>query len=174
MWYVVQVTSGQEAKVCAQVRRANEINAELTGRTVMKECFVPVYQVEQKFHGEYKLMERNLFPGYVIAITNSVGELNALLRRISLYAKILGNDKCFIPLDRSEMAFINSFTSEKHRVIRTSKAVSEGDEIRVMEGPMVGHEGWIKQINRRKGTARIETTMFGRTINVEIGLAVVG
>ena len=32
----------------------------------------------------------------------------------------------------------------------------------------------IEMVNRRKGTARIEVDMFGRTINVEIGLAIVG
>ena len=160
--------------MCAHVKRGAEQFAKAEGRVLLKECFVPLYQVEQKFHGEYRLVERNLFPGYVIVITNSVDELNEKLRRIRFFTKILGNGQKFIPLDRSEMAFINSFTSEKHRVIRTSKAVSEGDTITVMEGPLVGHEGWIKQINRRKGTARIEVTMFGRTINVEIGLSVVG
>ena len=50
----------------------------------------------------------------------------------------------------------------------------EGDKVVVTEGPMINREGWITEVNRRKGTARIEVNMFGRTINVEIGLAVVG
>ena len=39
---------------------------------------------------------------------------------------------------------------------------------------MYKRQGWITEVNRRKGTARIEVDMFGRTINVEIGLAIVG
>lgn len=172
MWYVVHVKSGSEAKACRYINRAAELHVKSGGEPVLKECFVPMYQCERKFHGEFRLVDRNLFPGYVIAVTNSVNELNIVLRRVPEFTKILGNDQEFIPLDRSEMAFINSFTSEKHRVIRTSRAVVEGDQVRVVEGPMVGREGWIKKINRRKGTALVETVMFGREIQAEIGLAV--
>ena len=172
MWYVVQVSGGNEAKACKLISQAAERHVQAGGSKVLEECFVPTYQCEQKFKGEYRLLDRNLFPGYVIAITRDVNGLNLLLRGISAFTKILGSSEGFVPLDRGESAFINSFTTAKHRVIRTSRAVVEGDHVKVMEGPMVGHEGWIKEINRRKGTARIEAVMFGRTINVEVGLAV--
>ena len=173
MWYVVQVLSGQEDKAVGLITRTVADAVDADGRLVLKECFAPRYQVERKFHGEYKLLERNLFPGYVIAITSNASELNRLLSGVSAFTRILGNEKSFIPLDRAEMSFINSFTVEKHRVIRLSKAVAEGDSVTVMEGPMVGHEAAIRKINRRKGTALVEMTMFGRTVSVEIGLAVV-
>lgn len=173
VWYVVHVQSGGEGKACRYIKRAAELHLKAGGGSVLKECFVPMFQCEQKFHGSYQLIQRNLFPGYVIAVTNNVNELNIVMRRIPTLTKILGNDQKFIPLDRTEMAFINSFTSEKHRVIRVSRAVAEGDQISVVEGPMVGREGWIKKINRRKGTALVETVMFGRLIQAEIGLAVV-
>lgn len=128
----------------------------------------------RKFHGQYRTLTRNLFPGYVIAVTNRVDELNDRLVRIPTFTRMLGSEKSFIPLDRSEKAFINAFTTEKHRTISLSKAVYEGDKVVVTEGPMINREGWITEVNRRKGTARIEVNMFGRTINVEIGLAIVG
>ena len=76
-------------------------------------------------------------------------------------------------LDRAEMAFIDSFTSQRHRVIRMSRAVKEGDTVHVTDGPLVGQEASIRKVNRRKGTAIVEMAMFGRTLQVEIGLAVV-
>ena len=173
MWYVVQVLSGQEEKACELIKRHVAQAETASGRKVLKECFVPRYQVERKFHGEYKLLERTLFPGYVIAVTTQVAELNRILGGVSAFTRILGDEKSFIPLDRTEMTFINSFTTEKHRVIQLSKAVAEGDSARVIEGPLMGCEAWIRKVNRRKGTARVEMTMFGRTITVEIGLAMV-
>ena len=177
MWYVIQVLSGQEQKAADLITRTvAEAQAQAgDGRPtqVLRECFVPKYQVERKFHGEYRVLERNLFPGYVIAVSTNVGELNQLLRGVHAFTRILGNEKSFVPLDRAEMQFVDSFTSEKQRVIRLSKAVAEGDAVTVVEGPMKGHEAWIKKINRRKGTAHVEMSMFGRTVSVEIGLAVV-
>lgn len=173
MWYVIQVFSGKENEVCELIKHhAGDVVTD-EGKRILKECFVPRYQVERKFHGRYKTLTRNLFPGYVIAVTSYIEKLNQILYKVPLFTKVLGSDQVFIPLERTEMAFINSFTTEKHRVIRMSKAVKEGDRIRVVEGPMVGCEGWITEINRRKGTARIETNAFGRTLNITIGLSVV-
>ncbi len=174
MWYVIQVLSGQEDKACELINLHAAGRRSKDGRLVLKECFVPRYQVERKFHGQYRTLTRNLFPGYVIAVTNRVDELNDRLVRIPTFTRMLGSEKSFIPLDRSEKAFINAFTTEKHRTISLSKAVYEGDKVVVTEGPMINREGWITEVNRRKGTARIEVSMFGRTINVEIGLAIVG
>lgn len=173
MWYVVQVRGGREGKACELINRAASGRRDDAGKLVMKECFVPRYQVERKFHGQYRLLERVLFPGYVIAISSNVAKLNKALSEIPEFARLLGNHEAFVPLERSEAAFINSFTTESHRVIRVSRAVSEGDAVCVMEGPMVGREGWITEIDRRKGTCRVETQAFGRTLCVEIGLAVV-
>ena len=172
MWYVVQVAVGSENKVRDMITRAAEVHEAATSTKVLDECFVPKYQAQQKFRGEYRFVERNLLPGYVIVVTNNVHELNEVLYRIIPFTKILGNHAGFAPLSRAEMAFLNSMTTEQHRLVDMSHAVKEGDSITVIDGPLVGREGWIKSINRRKGTCRIETTLFGRTINVEIGLAV--
>ena len=42
-----------------------------------------------------------------------------------------------------------------------------------LKGPLVGREGWIRKINRRKRTAYLEIDMFGRTIQTKIGLGIV-
>lgn len=173
-WYVVQVSAGQEDKTCALVELATQ-GCTCDGRPVLEECFTPRYQVERKFHGVWKTLQLSLFPGYVIAVTRNVGALNERLRAVPSFTRILGSETSFVPLDSTETAFINAFTTEKHRVIQLSRAVtvSEGDRVVVTEGPLVGREGWITKINRRKSTARIETNMFGRTLSVEVGLAVV-
>lgn len=173
MWYVIQVLSGREGKACGLIRLCAEgVRAE-DGKPVLKECFVPRYQVERKFHGRYETLTRTLFPGYVIAATNRVGALNERLREAPTLTRMLGSEKSFTPLDQAEMRLINAFTSEKRRVVGVSRAVAEGDEVKVTEGPLFGLEGLIARIDRRKGTAHLITTMFGRPMNVEMGLVVV-
>ena len=143
------------------------------GKPLLQECFVPTYETERKYGGEWQSRRYKLFPGYVIAVTNNVDQLNRQLRNVRAYTKILGNEDAFIPLDRAEMTFIDWFTSRRHRVVRMSRAVQEGETVHVTDGPLVGHEAWIRKVNKRKGTAIVEMSMFGRTLQVEIGLAVV-
>ena len=39
-------------------------------------------------------------------------------------------------------------------------------------GPLLGHEGLIKTINRRKSTAYLELDLCGRRVATRVGLAV--
>ena len=173
MWYVIQVKSGQERKVRDLIETAAGKMRDGSGRPVLKECFIPRYQVEQKFKGEYRTVERTLFPGYVIAVTGNVGALNGELKKVPASTRLLGGGEAFVPLDRAEMALIDRLSSEGSRIVAVSRAVVEGDSVRVVKGPLVGCEGWIREVNRRKGTCFVETEMFGRRMRVEIGLAVV-
>mgnify|MGYP004487666843 CR=1 FL=1 len=166
MWYVVQTLTGQEEHACDLIKQ--KVNED-----ILEECFVPRYEVERKYHGEWKTLTRNLFPGYVIVVTNRVEELDSKLRHVQTFMKLLGSEESFVPLDRAEIAWINAFTKERHRVIGMSKGVMEGDKVIVHEGPLVGREGWIKKISRSRGIAYLEISMFGRTIEAKIGLAIV-
>ena len=173
MWYVIQVVSGQERKARDLIESTAGGVRDEAGKPVLKECFVPYYQVEQKFQGEYRTVERTLFPGYVIAVTGNVSALNGELAKVPAFTRLLGGGDAFVPLDRAEMALIDKLLSEGNRIVAVSRAVAEGDSIRVIKGPLVDREGWIREIDRRKGTCFVETEMFGRTLKIEIGLAVV-
>ena len=81
MWYVVQVTTGQEQRVCDLVTRiASKASDQQPGQPgepdapadLLKECFVPTYETERKYHGEWQTRRYKLFPGYVIAVTDHV------------------------------------------------------------------------------------------------------
>lgn len=50
----------------------------------------------------------------------------------------------------------------------------EGDEVVILNGPLMGHVGLIKKIDRHKRLAYLEIEMLGRKKNVKIGLEIVG
>lgn len=106
-------------------------------------------------------------------VTDRVDELESQLRRVPAFAWVLSNDGGFVPLERDEVAWIDALTEKGHRTVGVSEGVIEGDRIIVLKGPLVGREGWIRKINRRKRTAYLEIDMFGRTIQTKIGLGIV-
>ena len=53
-----------------------------------------------------------------------------------------------------------------------SEALKDGDQVVVTAGPLLGHEGLIKTINRRKSTAYLELDLCGRRVTTRVGLAV--
>ena len=122
---------------------------------------------------QWRTCTATLFPGYLIVVTDRVDELESQLRRVPAFAWVLSNDGGFVPLERDEVAWIDAFTEKGHRTVGVSEGVIEGDRIIVLKGPLVGREGWIRKINRRKRTAYLEIDMFGRTIQTKIGLGIV-
>ena len=166
MWYVVQTMAGREFAVQRQIE-------QFASDDVLDECFVPQYEVQKHLRGEWRTCTAVLFPGYLIVVTDRVDELEAQLRRVPAFARVLSNDGGFVPLERDEVAWIDAFTEKGHRTVGVSEGVIEGDRIIVLKGPLVGREGWIRKINRRKRTAYLEIEMFGRTIQTKIGLGIV-
>ena len=166
MWYVIQVLKGRE-----------DAMAELIGRIapadVLKECFSPKYATEMKIRGRWVPCERDLFPGYLVAVTDAPRELEAALMQMPEFARVLSQGGEFIPLEREEVELIGTFTDRGKRVVPMSRAVKEGERVVIVEGPLLGHEGLIREVDRRKSVAVVELDVCGRKLSTRMGLAVV-
>ena len=88
------------------------------------------------------------------------------------FARVLSQDGQFVPLAKEETQLIGSFTNRGDRVVPMSEALKDGDQVVVTAGPLLGHEGLIKTINRRKSTAYLELDLCGRRVTTRVGLAV--
>lgn len=165
MWYVIQVTRGRE-----------EAMAELIGRVVprdvLSECFYPQYETELKVRGSWVPCVKPLFPGYLIAVTDDAVELESQLVKLPEFARVLSMGEKPVPLAPEEVELIGGFTRPGERVIPMSRAVKDGEKVVVVGGPLLGHEGLIRDINRRKSTAYLEIDLCGRKVSTRVGLAV--
>lgn len=142
-------------------------------KALLEECFVPTCEFERKRRGEWHKVQLPLFPGYVVAVTDDVAQLEVLLRRVPEFTRVLRMGESFTPLDDAERTWITTYAGNKERSVPMSYAVAEGDAVRIVSGPLVGCEGQIAEIKRRQGVAILEVHMFGRTMRTRVGLAIV-
>ena len=101
-----------------------------------------------------------LLPGYIFVITDQPGKLREALRSVPKFTRLLGNNDVFTPLDDQEVAFINAFTKPDHRVVEFSSGVMEGDEIVILNGPLMNQTGLIKKLDRHKRLAYLELSLI--------------
>ncbi|WP_455137472.1 antiterminator LoaP [Thermophilibacter sp.] len=165
-WYVVQVATGKEATMCELIQR-------VAPEGVLEECFTPRYQTQKKVRGEWVYVQKVLFPGYLIAVTDRVDELWAALRGVSEFTRLLSVGEAFAPLSDEDRAWISVFTEKGARVVPMSMGVIEGDRVIVTQGPLVGQEALIRRVDRKRSTAYLELKMFGRTLTTKVGLGIV-
>ena len=166
MWYVVQVQTGKEDQLIADLSRHCDPG-------LLKEVFSPTYEVQKHLAGEWRTTQQRMFPGYVIVDTKKPESLARVLRRMSQFARLLGTDEGFVPLAQQEQRWIAEFSGAGRRVIQESSGIIVGDEVRVLTGPLVGQEARIKKVNRRKRLAFLEMDICGRQVNVKVGLSIV-
>ena len=165
MWYVIQVLKGRE-----------DAMAELIGRVVpvdeMSECFSPKYATETKVRGRWTPIVRNLFPGYLIAVTDDPLAVEQRLLKLEEFARVLRQGDKFVPLEREEVELIGGFTERGDRAVPMSRALKMGERVVVTEGPLVGREALIKSVNRHKNCAVLEVDFCGRKMTTRVGLAI--
>ena len=166
MWYVVQTVGGQEKHVLDLINK-------LVDEELIQESFIPQYEVKKRIQGVWEKLSEVLLPCYIFVITDQPGKLREALRSVPKFTRLLGNNDVFTPLDDQEVAFINAFTKPDHRVVEFSSGVMEGDEIVILNGPLMNQTGLIQKLDRHKRLAYLEIEILGRVKTVKVGLEIV-
>lgn len=166
MWYVIQVCSGMEESIRIQCERK-------IPREILSECMVPHYEEQRKYMGEWHTRERILFPGYLFLVSENLDELYQNLKRIIGMTKLLGTGREIVPLTREEIEFLLRFGGEE-RIVKFSQGFIDNSQVQILSGPLKGMEGFIRRIDRHKRKAYLEIPLFGRVLNAQVGVEIVG
>lgn len=164
MWYVIQVRTGTEESIRLQCEAKISPN-------VLERCFIPCYEERRKVRGDWRTLQRILFPGYVFLITEEVEQLYMELKKVIGLTRLLGTGDEVIALTERETDFLRKFGGEE-QVVKMSQGIIEGSRTRILSGPLTGMEGQIRKIDRHKRKAWLEVEMFGREQLVEVGLEI--
>jgi len=173
-WYVLFVKTGHEQKAVAEI--GNTWN--LCGIKV----FTPMYDAKFRKQGRVLTEKRRLFPGYVFIESQLAGTDFHLATRpfvttsqhalkLLRYGKNYESDLSFEMKNTEQQTFRELYN--QNYCIDMSKGIIEGDEIKIIEGPLVNQVSRIKKINRHKMEATIELVMMGEARNVTVGLEII-
>ncbi|MEZ3487552.1 MAG: antiterminator LoaP [Lachnospiraceae bacterium] len=172
MWYVMQVISGQENRIEFLVER-------VITKGILESCFVPVRKIKKKFHGAWHEVAEKLFPGYVFMISDQPQFLYEELKRIPALTKMLGRcEEYFMPLSEKDVRMLENLHDGMGvngiLEVEISKiAVEEGNQIRILSGPLKNLEGKIRKVNLHKRIAEIEMEFMGSKSVVHLGVEMV-
>ncbi|MBE6993351.1 MAG: transcription termination/antitermination protein NusG [Ruminococcaceae bacterium] len=158
-WYVVHTYSGYENKVAATIQKSVE-NRGL--QDLILDVRVPMETVTEIRDTGPKEVERKLFPGYVLVKMYMTDESWYIVRNTRGVTSFVGPGSKPVPLTDQEVMSLGVESME----IKLSFEV--GDNVKVIDGPFDGNIGVVDEISLAKGTVRINISMFGREIPVEL------
>ncbi len=161
-WYILHTYSGYEAMVKDSLEKLIENNN--LGDYIV-DLKIPTEEVIEEKNGKKKIVERKLLPCYVfikMIYTNQIWYYVTSTRGVTGFCGPQGRP---IPMKEEE---IRKMGLEKPA--RTEE-FTVGDTVEVEDGPLKGFFGSIKQIDHEAQKARIVTTMFGRSTEVDVEYA---
>jgi len=160
-WYVVHTYSGYENKVAATIEKAVE-NRKL--HDLICQVLVPVEEVEEIIEDKRKIVERKVFPGYVLVKMVMTDQSWHVVRNTRGVTGFVGPGSKPIPLTDRE---VEALGVEKREII---VGYAVGDSVKITEGPLENFIGIVEEIELDKNNVRVMVSMFGRETPVELEL----
>ena len=170
-WYVMRAVSGKELKVKEYID--TEINrGDFAGN--VGQVLVPMEKVETMRGGRRVLKDRIHLPGYVLVEAALVGEVQSRLRNTPNVLGFLSDSKKGdgrpAPITEHEM---NALLGRVDELEATPQDIvipySEGEAVRVIDGPFAGMEAVIDEVNDEKKKLKLTVKIFGRSTALELG-----
>lgn len=164
-WYVVRTMTGQENKV-AKTLREMVVNRKMTD--YFAEILVPEETVVSNVNGKKRKIKKKFFPGYVLVKMVMTDEAWHLVRGTDKITGFVGgtSDKPQ-PLTNEEASYMTNQAEEGFKQTRTSVSFTEGETVRVIEGPFASFVGTVEAVNE-KGKVKVNVSIFGRPTPVEL------
>ncbi len=160
-WYVVHTYSGYENKVATDLATMVESRGM---QDLIQDIKIPTETVTEIKDDVTREVERKIFPGYVLIKMIVTDDSWYVVRNIRGCTGFVGPASKPVPLTDEEVA---SLGVEKHSV---EVGYSEGDNVKIISGPLEGYSGIIKSIDLANNNVCVVLSMFGRETPVELEL----
>lgn len=162
MWYVIRVDCGKEEEALFFIKKILDIDT--LGRV-----FIPKVARRRKYRDGWHDKYLPFVPGYLFFETDEPTKLFFELKKVPKRTSLLRSGEDILAVRDDEEALIKSFFGKKETV-EISIVHKEGDKVVVDSGPLAGREAIIKKIWSHKRTALISTDMFGRKMELKVGI----
>jgi len=163
---VVKVQSGREESIRDSIERRVKIEGlqEFYGK-----IHIPVERVTEVRNNKRYVKQRKLYPGYIMANVEYNDQILYLFRETSGVGDFVGGsvNKPPQPMKPKEVERMMGDPIEAQAAPIKHK-MSQGDRVRVRDGTFVGMEGEVKEIVEAKNAVKVELTIFGRPVPVEL------
>jgi transcriptional antiterminator NusG len=164
-WYVAHVLSGFENRV-SKTLKERIVNHGMT--EFFADILVPEESVIANVNGKKRSMKKKFFPGYIIIKMVMNDKTWHLVKDTDKITGFIGGTKEKpMPISDDEAAVLTNSMVDGFKRTRSVANFSEGDSVKVIEGPFASFVGVVETISD-KGKVKVQVSIFGRPTPVEL------
>jgi transcriptional antiterminator NusG len=166
-WYIVHAFSNFENKVAQSLRE----QADHRGLGhLFDEILVPSEEVAEVRKGRRIMVDRKLYPGYVLVNVDLTDEAYHLIKNTPKVTGFLGADKSKpVPISQVEADRIKGQVVEAGENAKRPMILFEiGEQVKVADGPFASFNGTVEEVDDIKQRVKVAVSIFGRATPVEL------
>jgi len=164
-WYILRVQSGKEDRVKANLeKRITTLNME----DEIPQVVVPSELVSEIKKGSKRVIERKLYPGYVMVEMAFTVETQFLVKNTPGVGDFVGTPEKPIPMSDEEVERMLHHCAKPSDKPKPKVSFRKGQNIKIKEGPFENFDGIVDEVNEQKGIVKVIVGIFGRYTQVEL------
>jgi transcriptional antiterminator NusG len=158
-WYAIYAHPGYENRVkAALARKIHDKKME----DFFGDIVVPTEKVMEIVRGVKRVVERRMFPGYLLVRTALTDEIWHLIRSIPKVIGLVGRDKSPTALSDTEVQEILDRVGAAAVKPRPKTLFNVGDKVKIVDGPFREFTGTVEEFNRERARVKVALSVFGR------------
>jgi transcriptional antiterminator NusG len=162
-WYVLHTYSGYEENVEKNLKQRIE---SMDMEDKIFNILIPKEKKIKIKNGKRKVVEEKIFPGYVMVEMIVTDESWYVVRNTPNVTGFIGTGTIPTPISEKEIKGLQKRMGVEEPKFKID--VTEGSPVRIMDGPFKNMEGKITAVDESKGKVKVQVSMFGREIPVEL------
>lgn len=164
-WYAVHCYSGYENKV------KKGLEQRIRSMGMQDNIFRVVVPTEDEIdvrEGQRKVIQRRVFPGYILVEMIMTEESWYVVRNTPGVTGFVSSGDKPAPLREEEVnKILKRMETDQPKVRVTYRP---GQAVRIVDGPFTDFRGTVEEVNMEKGKVRVLVSMFGRETPLELDL----
>lgn len=167
-WYILKVQSNRERSIADALKRKVAIEG-LERYVDVENILVPTEKVTEFKGGKKKVVERKLYPGYIVVRMNINDDSWFAIRETSGIGDFTGAGGKPSPMLAHEVArIVQTDEEESDDAPKLDIKFKTGDRVKVKDGTFEGFEGEVGTIDAQSGKVQVMISIFGRSTPVEL------
>jgi len=165
-WYVVHTYAGFEGRVKDSIlERASQMGLQ----DKIGQVLVPTEDVIEIKEGKKRTSTRKFFPGYVLVEMDMSNESWQMIKETPKVTGFVGGGAQPIPLAQEEVDTLLKQIDSGTAVPRQKEEFHKGDSVRIIDGPFLGFNGMVDDVDQERSRLKVLVSIFGRGTPVELG-----
>lgn len=162
-WYVIHTYSGYEEQVADSLRQRTE---SMGMQDKIFDVIVPKEKQIEIKNGKRKVVEKKIFPGYVLVDMIVTDDSWYVVRNTPNVTGFIGFGVRPTPMSKEEVDRLKKRMGVEEPKYQVDLRI--GDLIKINDGALKGFEGKVEEIDQEKGKVKVLVNMFGRETPVNL------